>query len=323
MTTKVKRLRLNADMRKKAVGIVKDFYESKNSKQKIAMKDAKSMYDDLTPHTHKKIVSIIRGYQPQEDVDTIKKMVAKYDSNGGTVVKDSCFYIGHEVDSKDYNDQPIKKVESKHFDFTLYGTVEGHRGNDFAYAYYRDELKRNGLNPDINAEMSISDKSRNPYWTKSQDANDDYLGYNRYHINSNNPNNIKKQWEEKYQIEVIGRSYCGSRNFQVDDETYESLNTWQIAKSNVVKTHQAYVEWLQTKVKKFESVVGSYKYFDELQDRLRDINCPISEAQLTTHTSVGLTLNTNLKELLEDDDDQDDHKAQIIAAFKSQRQSVN
>lgn len=323
MTTKVKRLRLNADMRKKAVSIVKDFYENKNSKQKIAMQDAKSMYDDITPHTHKQIVGIIRGYQPQEDVDTINRMVAKYNSNGGQVVKDACFYIGHEVDTTDYNDQPTKKIESKHYDFTLYGSVEGHSGSDFAYAYYRDELKGNGLNPDINAEMIISDKSRNPHWTKSQEANDDYLGHSRYNISSDKKNNHKNAWTEKYQIEVIGRSYCGSRNFQVDDKTYESLNTWQIAKSNVVKTHQAYVEWLQTKVKKFESVVGSFKYFDELQDALADINCPISEVQLTTRTSIGLTLNTNLKELLEDDDDQEDVKAQLIATFKAQRQFVN
>lgn len=323
MTTKVKRLRLNADMRKKAVSIVKDFYESKNSKQKIAMQDAKSLYDDITPHVHKQIVGIIRGYQPQEDVDTINRMIAKYNSNGGQVVKDSCFYIGHEVDTTDYNDQPTKKIESKHFDFTLYGSVEGHNGSDFAYAYYRDELKGNGLNPDINAEMIISDKSRNPYWTKAQEANDDYLGHNRYNINSNNTNNIKKQWEEKYQTEVIGRSYCGSRNFQVDDKTYESLNTWQIAKSNVVKTHQAYVEWIQTKVKKFEGVVNSYKYFDELQDSLADINCPISEEQLVGNSSVGLSVCANLKELLEDDDDQDDVKAQLIATFKAQRQFIN
>ena len=325
MTTKVKRLRLNADMRKKAVSIVKDFYESKNSFQKIAMQDAKSLYDDITPHVHKQIVGIVRGYQPQEDVDTINKMIAKYNSNGGQVYKDACFYIGHEVDTTDYNDQPTRKVESKHYDFTLYGGAEGHSGSDFAYAYYRDELKANGLNPDINAQMENSKKDSNPHWTKHKDANDNYLGHNRYNINSNNTSNIKKQWEEKYQIEVIGRSYCGSRNFLVDDKTYESLNTWQIARSNVVKTHQAYVEWLDNKTSIVENAFKSYKYFDEIQKACANINCPINESQIHGESSMALSVYSpdNLASLLDDEDEQEDVKAQMIASFKAQRQSVN
>lgn len=325
MTTKVKRLRLNADMRKKAVSIVKDFYESKNSFQKIAMKDAKSLYDDITPHVHKQIVGIIRGYQPQEDVDTINRMVAKYNSNGGQVVKDACFYIGHEIDTTDYNDQPTRKVESKHYDFTLYGSVEGHSGSDFAYAYYRDELKANGLNPDINAQMENNNKDSNPHWTKHKDANDDYLGHNRYNISSDKKNNHKNAWAEKYQIEVIGRSYCGSRNFLVDDKTYESLNTWQIAKSNVVKTHQAYVEWLDNKTSIVENAFKSYKYFDEIQKACENINCPINESQIHGESSMALSVYSpdNLASLLDDGDEQEDVKAQMIASFKAQRQSVN
>lgn len=325
MTTKVKRLRLNADMRKKAVSIVKDFYESKNSFQKIAMQDAKSLYDDITPHVHKQIVGIIRGYQPQEDVDTINRMVAKYNSNGGQVVKDACFYIGHEVDTTDYNDQPTRTVESKHYDFTLYGSVEGHNGSDFAYAYYRDELKANGLNPDINAQMEINNKDSNPHWTKHKDANDDYLGHNRYNISSDKKDNHKNAWTEKYQIEVIGRSYCGSRNFLVDDKTYESLNTWQIAKSNVVKTHQAYVEWLDNKTSIVENAFKSYKYFDEIQKACENINCPINESQIHGESSMALSVYSpdNLASLLDDGDEQEDVKAQMIASFKAQRQSVN
>ena len=325
MTTKVKRLRLNAEMRKNAVSVVKDFYESKNSKYKLAMQDAKSMYDDLTPHVHKKIVGIVRGYQPQEDVDTINKMIAKYNSNGGCIYNDACFYIGHEIDSVDYNNQPTKKIESKHYDFTLYGSVEGYDGKDFAYAYYRDELKDKGLNPDINAQMSIANKGSNPYWTKHQDANNEYLGYSRYNMNSESGKNYNNAWKEKYQIEVIGRSYCGSRNFQVDDKTYESLNTWQIAKSNVVKTHQAYVEWLDKKVSIIENAFKSYRYFDEIQKACANIECPINESQVHGESSMALSVYApdNLASLLNDEDDNDDIKAQMIASFKAQRQSVN
>ena len=50
---------------------------------------------------------------------------------------------------------------------------------DFGYAYFRDELKgREGCNPDITIEME--GKDNNPHWTKFQDANDKYLGTNKW-----------------------------------------------------------------------------------------------------------------------------------------------
>ena len=59
---------------------------------------------------------------------------------------------------------------SKHFDFKLNGDMDGvdrqdNEGNyqpqsrDFAYAYFRDELKgREGCNPDITIEMEGKDQ---------------------------------------------------------------------------------------------------------------------------------------------------------------------
>jgi len=327
MTNKVKRVRLNADMRKRAVQVVKDFYESKNSKQKIAMQDAKSMFDDLTPHTHKKIVDIVRSYQPQEDVDTIKRMIAKYNSNGGRIENDACFYIGHEVEKEDYNGNMETANECKQFSFELFGSVDGYSGQDFAYAYYRDELLKNGMQPDEHAMMRVERKDRNPHWTKLKDKMDNYLGesYCSWKSDVETEGKRKKQWTEKYQTEVIGTSYCGSRQFLVSDQEYEALNTWQIAKSNVVKTHQAYAEWISKKTKTLEAAFKSYRYFDEIEKACASIDCPINASQLDGESSMALSVYApeNLKSLLEDDDDQDDHKAQIIAAFKSQRQSAH
>ena len=50
------------------------------------------------------------------------------------------------------------------------------KSRDFAYAYFRDELKaKENCNPDINIEMD--NKSSNPHQTKFCDANDKALGF--------------------------------------------------------------------------------------------------------------------------------------------------
>jgi len=64
---------------------------------------------------------------------------------------------------------------TEHFDFGLYGDVEGDNynnesGKQFAYAYYRDELKAKDLNPDILAQQNGKDE--NPHKTKHMDLND-------------------------------------------------------------------------------------------------------------------------------------------------------
>lgn len=325
MTDKTKRLRLNADMRKNAVSVIKNFYESKNSKQKIAMDNAIKLYDELTPQAHAKVVSIIRKYQPQEDVDTMTRMISKYNSNGGTMAKDACFYLGREVETTDYEGNQKLELENKHYDFNLYGTTAGYESSDFAYAYYRNELKANGYNPDINAEMV--GKDRNPHWTKNKDRNDEYLGFTRRSDNGQFTSNHSNEWCDKYQIDVIGRTYCGSRQFKVSQEEHDSLQEWVIARSNVVKTHHAYVEWIQAKVDKLEAGIRTYKYFDEIQ-KLCDspkVQCPINESQIHGESSMALSVYSpdNLASMLADDDDEDDIKAQMIASFKAQRQSVN
>lgn len=56
------------------------------------------------------------------------------------------------MSEEEYHDNEVKK----HFDFKLRGSLDGSEyshNDDFAYAYYRDEMKERNLNPDINIEQ--------------------------------------------------------------------------------------------------------------------------------------------------------------------------
>ena len=53
-------------------------------------------------------------------------------------------------------DTMMKLQKQKHFSFELDGSLVGREYNndhDFAYAWYREEMKANGCNPDIEIEQ--------------------------------------------------------------------------------------------------------------------------------------------------------------------------
>ena len=76
---------------------------------------------------------VVRFHQPQEDVDTIRRMIKKYSSSGGELYEDNCFYVS----------MPIKKVddEGREYDANDEVHVRFDMGRNFARAYYRDEIK--------------------------------------------------------------------------------------------------------------------------------------------------------------------------------------
>ena len=127
-----------------------------------------------------------RAFNPS-DVTTLRALQNRY-STIDSVAKDSCFYL-KVIDEENpnwletenrrsrygYNDDNETSIE-KHFDFELNGSYDGRNYSDtknFAYAYYRDDLKGQGLNPDILIEQK--DKGSNPHLHSHTEKNDSFL----------------------------------------------------------------------------------------------------------------------------------------------------
>ena len=49
----------------------------------------------MTARTKMKVLAetVVRHHQPQEDVDTIRSMIAKYNRSGGELYDDNCFVL--------------------------------------------------------------------------------------------------------------------------------------------------------------------------------------------------------------------------------------
>ena len=74
--TKEKRQTLNADKRKVIADVFQSHFED-NSKYKKQHTDAIINYNLMREQAKVKMNDLVRFHQPQEDVDTIRKMISK------------------------------------------------------------------------------------------------------------------------------------------------------------------------------------------------------------------------------------------------------
>lgn len=312
-------IRLNADKRKTLVQHYENSLRNSDNKFRKAMIEAKENYDNMKDKVFELAHTVVRSHQPQEDVDTIKSMRAKYGDNGGDIHKDNCFYfINPTMEQRTWGDS-TETVENKneiHVDFTL-------QDSKFANAYYYDELKAKGLDPDYMYKWR--GERRNPKYYETENQVREYLGFNRSNQNNNSTINFKKEWEEKYMIEVIGSSYCHSRQFKVDDTTHSVFNTFKIACEKVEQTHEQFFEYLNKKVKTFEQGIKTYTKYSQAKELFDKLGIPLNESMINDQSSMALSVfsPTNLADMLTDSEEQFSSREEKIAYYKSLQATVN
>jgi hypothetical protein len=156
--------RLNTDIRKKIGGLILSHFENEKTPE---LENFISAKEDITTayNTAFKIASNVVGRAyPKDDVATLQTFKKKYGSACDVVAKDSCFYFANtEIETTEN-----EKDNSEHFNFKLDASISGRfSDSDFGIAYFRDELKSAGLNPEINIQHQ--DNRSNPHHTQELD----------------------------------------------------------------------------------------------------------------------------------------------------------
>jgi hypothetical protein len=297
-TEKIKRLRLNSDLRNKIASRFKVHLEAEDTQEKEKFFELRENFKDLQDKTWKLAEQCVRKAYPQEDVDTCFYLQNKY-PNVDNTAKDSCFHFGYmgRPEEKDEDDKYI----SKHFDFRLGGDIDGidrqsnqdeddnwgrkdHR--DFAYAYFRDELKaKDGCNPDINIEQH--GKENNPHKTKYQDNNDRALGFNsgRHNLTS-----YSDKWDKEYELDLIGREYCRDRQIAIKKEEFQTFLIWQQSKGQLIIAHHKWIDSILKQMKFVKDVIKGYKYLDEAIEFAKESDLNINDAEIIRTNSTGLAI---------------------------------
>ena len=143
----IHKARLNTDIRKKIGGLIQSHFENEQTTELENFKSAKEDIDVAYSRAFKLATTIVQRAYPKDDVATLNAFKKKYGSACDVVAKDSCFYFAN-TEMKKPNDSDDNVAE--HFNFKLDASMNGRFDSmDFGIAYYRDELKQVGINPEI------------------------------------------------------------------------------------------------------------------------------------------------------------------------------
>jgi len=289
---KQKDVRLNKDFRNAYVKDFRSFLERQINNPKYqsfleARESCKGKIDDAFK-TAKAVLE--RRFNPT-DVSDLRRLQTKY-TTVDSVGKDSCFYMavvddtGKEVRELDEADDEVAK--SKHFDFNLKGSLNGSeydRQKDFAYAWYREEMKANGLNPDCNIEHSGN--QNNPALSTHQNNNSSWLKGN-----DGSSSNYVNKWKDDFALDIIGTGGCRSRAIPCTESEYTTFEMMHLAKQQVVKTHQEWIGSIVRATKVVSETIQASKYKSEVDALAKTYKW---EPNVSIHKTFGtaLTINPN------------------------------
>ena len=284
------RIRLNQEYRNKIGNRLRVHAEQEDTIEKQNYDNLKADQIDINDNAWKIAHNIVRRHYTEDDVAKAQYLQDKFE-NVSTIAKDSCFHFHYmgEKEERDY-DNNLKIVPStieSHFDFRLNGDFDHSdsnsysRDNAYGYALFRDELKaQDNCNPDILIEQE--GKDNNPHKTKYCDNNDKYLG--------NDDKGYGKEWNEKYQLDLIGRDYCRDRSIACTEQEYMMLINWKNQKSQFVMAHHKWIASILEQMKEIKLGLKGYKYLDEAIELSTELGLNISDAEIIRTNSTGLTI---------------------------------
>ena len=312
--TKERKITLNSDKRKVIADQFQSFYEDK-VKDKLVQ--AKEQYDLMREKAKEKINQVVRFHQPQEDVDTIRRMIGKYNRAGGELYEDNCFYVQRPTMETDSDGNEYETNNEIHIRFDM--------GRQFARAYYRDELKAKGLNPDFHIAIDGDYSKRNPKYYADESAVNNYLGYS--HSRNDATKGVsypKDEWENDFKLWTIGSSYCHSRNYKVDENTHNFFKMYKQSAEDVIKAHEQIYSYVEGKMKTLRLGLKSYRTFDQAKALADKVGVVLNESMMNESSSLALSIYSpdNLASLLEDKKVMT-REEKIAFARQQMQQSIN
>ena len=325
------KIRMNTEYRNKLYNRIKDVFEKEDTQERQAFLESREVFNEMQKHAFDVARAVVERSYPSTDVATLRHFKKKYGDPCDVVAKDKCFYFSH---NEDVDEDGEEKSTQSHFDFGLYGNLNGNEyGNGderehFAHAYYREELKAEGLNPDIYAQQS--GKDNNPHKTKHVEANNKFLGKHSgdyYHSdNDNNAVGLCKEYNSQFYLDVIGTSHCRSRAIACTKDEYNIFLMWREAKAKVVSTHQTWIDSIMKQADQLKIGLKAYRYLSEGIELATELGIELDEAELVKSNSTGLTIYnpTNLANLIKGMKNKNvSREEKIKARLQYENQAVN
>ena len=320
------KIRMNTELRNKLFNKIKHTFENEDTQERELYLQSREYVDEQYQSASALAKEVVERSYPVDDVATLRHFKRKYGEPCDVVAKDKCFYFAH---SEDVDDEGKEKETKSHFDFGLFGNLNGseysdEEGKKFAVAYYREELKAKDLNPDIFAQQN--ENKDNPHKTKHVEECMKALGHTGGNYGSDNDGiGMNKTFNAPFYLDVIGTSYCRSRAIACTKNEYEKFEEWRIAKGNLVAKHQT---WINTIVKQCDQLkigLKAYRYLSEGIELATELGIKLDEAELIRTNSTGLTIYnpSNLASMIKGMKNKNQSREAKILARKQYEESLN
>ena len=290
------RIRLNNEYRNKIANRIKVHLQQEDTQEKRKYDELKAQQVDINDNAWAMAEKIVRRHYTDEDVEKAYYLQNKFE-NVSTIAKDSCFhfhYLGTK-EKRDYDNNLVVEENvpiEKHFDFRLNGSIDEdsnysrNRDSAYSFALFRDEIN---AQEDCNADILIEqkDKDDNPHLRKFVENNEKYLG-----VNGGRDNETKygKEWNEKYQLDLIGRDYCRDRSIACSEDEFKFLITWKQQKAQFVLAHEKWIESILKQMKEIKLGLKGYKWLDEGVELATELGLDITDAEIVRTNSSGLVI---------------------------------
>jgi hypothetical protein len=317
------KIRMNTELRNKLFNKIKNVFENEDTQEREAFLQAREQVNYEYNIAHNLAQEVVERSYPPEDVAVLRTFKKKYGSPCDVVAKDKCFYFAH---NEDLDEDGETKETKSHFDFGLFGNLNGSEysdedGKKFAVAYFREDLKAMDCNPDIYAQQS--ENKDNPHKTKHVEACMKALGYTNYHSSENI--GMAKTFNDQYYLDVIGTSYCRSRAIACTKDEYSIFERWRIAKGNLVSKHQTWIDTINKQCDQLKIGLKAYRYLSEGIELATELGIQVDEAELIRTNSTGLTIYnpSNLASMIKGMKNKNQSREAKILARKKYEESLN
>jgi hypothetical protein len=188
-------------------------------------------------------------------------------------------------------------------------------------------MKAKGIDADYDVRLGDNYDKRNPTYYNSESAVNKYLGYGSRNDVSGQSSYPKDKWDNDFKLWVIGTSYCHTRMFQTNNETYLWFKHFEVAKDNVILAHKNLFSHVDKKMQKLKLGLKSYRYFDQAKELADKLGVVLNESILDAHSSMALSIYSpsNLADLLTDEVEQTRDEKIAIAKqlLQEQQNSLN
>ena len=290
------RIRLNQEYRNKIANRIKQHLFQEDTQERQKYYDLKDKQDSQNDFAWSVAEKIVRRHYTDEDVEKAWYLQNKFE-NVNTIAKDSCFhfhYLGTK-EKRNYDNEVVIEENvpiEKHFDFRLNGSIdsESNYSNDrdlsYSFALFRDEIN---AQEDCNADILIeqANKDDNPHKRKFVENNEKYLGLSG---GRNNETKYGREWNEKYQLDLIGRDYCRDRSIACSEEEFNILITWKQQKGAFVMAHYKWIKSVLDQMKEIKVGLKGYKYLDEAIELANELGIEITDHEIIRTNSTGLVI---------------------------------